>query len=298
MADKFSVLIKYSYLDVANNANLSNEDFGLLMKSVIDYDRTGVEPAFKKQNLSMAFAFIKCDLDKNKKKWEERVYANQSNGKKGGRPPKTQITQSNPNNPLGFSETQITQPNPKNPIEPKKPDLTCSGCVSGYDLDPDNININSSSSIQPPQLFEQIKKESAAHGFFLKTAVIKEIVKQHDNLEWLLPPYSFLEFCAISIRKKYPDKDDDALNSIFISAVKNKEKWEDFRDAYPQWKSKQQKITAKKDHEKAIEKARNNPPQKCKCGGEFKSNGETYLCMSCGQMYVLDENLLKWVLRK
>jgi len=295
MTDKFSVLIKYSYLDVVDNANLSDEDFGLLMKSVINYDRTGKEPKFKKQNLTMAFAFIKCDIDKNKKKWEERVIANQSNGKKGGRPPK------NPNNPEEPKKPSGLLENPNNPEEPKKPD---SGYVSGYDLDldpefdPDNKNLDSCSSYEQPQLIETIKKEAETNGFYLNTSSIKKIISAHPDVSCLTGQHTFIEFCAKRIRNIYPDKSNESLRPIFISALKDREKWEDFRDEYPQWRKKQEEKATEKAHEKAINIALSNPPQKCECGGRLERQFENYRCMAknCNNIYTLDKSSLKWTL--
>jgi len=139
MADKFSVLIKYKYLEYIENAKLSGSDSWLFMKGLIEYDKTGKEPKFKNPKLTGLFAVLKCDLDENREKWNDRVVINRENGKRGGRPPKTQKTQDNqtePEKPNGLLETQWgakkpteTQANQKNP---QKPDLDLD---SEFDLD-------------------------------------------------------------------------------------------------------------------------------------------------------------------
>jgi tRNA(Ile2) C34 agmatinyltransferase TiaS len=50
-----------------------------------------------------------------------------------------------------------------------------------------------------------------------------------------------------------------------------------------------------KRRKEGIEKARKEPPSRCQCGGEFKTNGSDYLCKSCNHKYEFDENLAEWV---
>ena len=279
-ADKYSVLIKYSYLDIAKKNALSDEDFGMLMKGIIDYDKTGKEPKFKKQNLSIAFSFIKCDLDSNKKKWESRVIANQNNGKKGGRPPKTQR---NPNNPLGFSENPN---NPlgflENPTKPKKPD-SGSGGGNGYDLE-----FGSGGGSRPPPPVENIKKESGAWGFYIDTAVSVKIQNSGIDPAWLVGPHSFLEFCAASVKKRYPGKEDDKLKPIYISAVTS---WDDLRQEYPSWRADQEKEARIKAANEAYENAKKNKPKICRCGGTLDGR---LVCQSCKGSYFFDNENLQY----
>jgi hypothetical protein len=133
MAEKYSVLVKYKYLEYIDNAKLSNSDAWIFMKGIIEYDKTGKIPAFKNPVLTGLFAVLKVDLDKNREKWEEKVVRNKENGKKGGRPRKD--NPENPQKPNGLSETH------NNPENPQKPDLD-------LDLDlvfvSDNVSLNSS----------------------------------------------------------------------------------------------------------------------------------------------------------
>jgi hypothetical protein len=110
--------------------------------------------------------------------------------------------------------------------------------------------------------------------------------------EWFVGPYSFLEFSAATVRKKYPDKDDDGLKPLYISAVTS---WDDLREAYPAWRNKQEKKAKAEAHNKTVEKAKNNPPKNCQCNGQLITNGTLYRCIKCGQTYEFNENLLKWV---
>jgi len=304
MADKHSVLIKYKYIDYIDNAKLSDADFGLLMRGIISYDKTGKEPDFKNQALTILFGIIKCDIDANREKWEETVKAKSEAGKRGmekrwgkRKGEITQITDDNTNNSNNMcyqSITEITK------ITDSGSDLV-SDLVSDNDLDSENINLDSGSgndrSTKQPPLIDQIKKESSAHGFFINTVTARTFINHHDDSSWLIGPNSFLEFCAIKVRKKYPDKDADGLKPIFISAVKS---WEDLREEFPQWKARQEKTVREKIRKEAVEKARHNPPQKCDCGSEegFKKNGNRIMCLSCHKIIEFDEDQGKWVFVK
>ena len=72
---------------------LSNEELGIFMRALMEYEITEEEPNFEDNGvLRMAFSFIKNDLDRNREKWEEKADVNRANGKKGGRPKKeTQV---------------------------------------------------------------------------------------------------------------------------------------------------------------------------------------------------------------
>jgi len=296
MAEKYSVLIKYKYLEYIDNADLSDADFGSLMRGIINYDKSGKQPKFKSKNLSMLFAVIKCDIDDNRKKWEERVSVNRENGKKGGRPQNNLKKPKEPNgfsdNPQGFQITQITQTNPNNPEKPKKPD---SGGGSGYDLGYESGG--GGNITQPPPPLEEIKKESGKHGFFVDANVARKFQSCGVDPPQLTGPNSYLEFCAETLREKYPDKNNNQLKRIFITAVKT---WDDLREEYPQWKAKREEEAAKKARKAAVEKARDDPPERCGCGGTLKKHDGELFCMAegCHKTYKFDENLLEWVLNK
>ena len=62
----------------------------------------------------VAFCGIEAALDRDAEKYKRICERNAQNGRKGGRPKKTQ---DNPENPVGNLETQKTQTNPKNPTK-------------------------------------------------------------------------------------------------------------------------------------------------------------------------------------
>jgi uncharacterized phage protein (TIGR02220 family) len=68
--------------------NLSNEDKGKLFSAIFEYQTQNfdaLEQVIEPQ-IEMAFEFFKNQFELDNKKWEKRVEAQRSNGKKGGRP--------------------------------------------------------------------------------------------------------------------------------------------------------------------------------------------------------------------
>jgi hypothetical protein len=293
VAEKYSVLIKYKYLEYFENAKLSDADSWVLMKGIIEYDRDGKIPVFENPILTALFAIIKTDLDSNKEKWKETVKAKSEAGKKGmekrwGNKKEdiaiiTPVTHDNTDNSSYNQITGITK-------------ITDLG--NGGDLDHEFVNgggcgneikgDQKSETAKPPPPIEQIKKESKAQGFFIDAAIARQFQDSGLDPSWLLAPFSFLEFSAEKVRKKYPDKDPDALKPIFIAAVKS---WEDIREAYPEWREKQKMVKQKAECEKSVSKVRDNPPRKCQCGGELNSR---LLCQTCGGYYSFEKEKLEY----
>ena len=85
MARKDSTIIYNKHVEICSEY-LSAEQFGRLMFALMRDD----EPDFGDDTiLSMAFAFISLQKNLDDKKYEERCRKNRENGKKGGRPKKT-----------------------------------------------------------------------------------------------------------------------------------------------------------------------------------------------------------------
>lgn len=91
---------------------LSDEQFGKLIRYMIEYQRTGIAPMIEDIAVKLAFSMAKVDIDNNNDKYEKTVQRNRENGKKGGRP----ANPVEPKKPSGLLENQ------KNPVEPKKAD--------------------------------------------------------------------------------------------------------------------------------------------------------------------------------
>jgi len=277
MTNKFSMLIKYEHIDLIEQAGLSNDNSWLLIKALINYDRTGEEPVFKNRDLSLLFMVIKVDIDKNKKKWEETVKTKSEAGKKG--------MDKRWGNKQDITEiTQIT------PVIDHNTDNTCYKDITEI------TDLDSGSGDQPP-LTDIIKQVSQKHGFFLDTRVANNIQRCGIDPSWFTNKYSFLEFCAERVKKKYPDNAPDEIKSIFISAVK---KWEDLRAEYPSWLVEKEKQDKKIARDQKIKLAMKNHPTKCEyCGGEdLREFCESYQCKKCSSISSFNKENLKWEWRK
>ena len=79
---KNSLVIYYDILEQLKD--FSDEQFGCLLRAVINYDRTGELPTLTNE-LSFAFKFMKPVLDKNKEKYEELCEKRRVSGAKGGK---------------------------------------------------------------------------------------------------------------------------------------------------------------------------------------------------------------------
>jgi hypothetical protein len=81
-----NLLIYGSIFDMLDE--LSNEEAGLLFKALNSF-RKGEEVEFEDRYLKGIWKGIKPNLDKLKENYDSKVKANQENGKKGGRPKKS-----------------------------------------------------------------------------------------------------------------------------------------------------------------------------------------------------------------
>jgi len=293
MAEKYSMLIKYKYFDYVINANLEDAEAWLLIKGIVEYDKTGKIPEYENKVLTGLFAAIKCDLDENRVKWEETVKFKSEAGKrgmekrwKGKKQDITEITDDNKDNSDNRCYQEITDIT----------EITDSDLDSGYVSDSDHVceyssqeikDKKSSGGYKPPLLFK-IKNDLEKMGYFVDEPIIKSFINAVKNQTWLTGRFSFLHFCDEKVRKKYPEKNNDELKPIFISAVK---KWQDLRDSYPRWKSEH-------EEDEARNKNKNMPPTLCECGNKLTENYEQLFCLNCRCYCIFDNQIGKWIFRK
>jgi hypothetical protein len=90
---------------------LTNEQAGQLMKHIFKYVNDQ-EPVLQDQILKVSFAPIKAQLKRDLDEWRKTCNRNSENGKKGGRPPKSEGLIQEPKKPTGLFG------NPKNPLKP------------------------------------------------------------------------------------------------------------------------------------------------------------------------------------
>ena len=97
------ILIYKSYFDELTD--FSDEQVGKFIRGINTYMETG-NVSFDDPMLQGYWVGKKRDFDNMIENYQQKVEKNRENGKKGGRPPKTQ---NNPKNPDGYLETQKTQ---------------------------------------------------------------------------------------------------------------------------------------------------------------------------------------------
>lgn len=83
----------------------SNEEIGRLVLAMIDYRESGALPDFSGSE-KFIWPAIRRDIDESVKAQEKQSEANRGNGKKGGRPPKSEESEQNRKNPFGFEESE------------------------------------------------------------------------------------------------------------------------------------------------------------------------------------------------
>lgn len=114
---------------------MSNEQAGIFIKSLYYYRINNTLPDLD-FGLEMALTPFINQLKRDEDKWFSIAERNKQNGSKGGRP---QITQNNPNNPVGFS---ITQNNPDKPRKPVNGNVSVNVNDNGNVSENDNKKIN------------------------------------------------------------------------------------------------------------------------------------------------------------
>ena len=87
--NKKSFLMYHEYKDLFKD--LSDEEFGKLMRLAFDYEIENKEPNNLDRFMQMAFTVIKNNLDRDRLKYDRRCETSAENGKKGGRPKKPNL---------------------------------------------------------------------------------------------------------------------------------------------------------------------------------------------------------------
>ncbi len=102
MSDKKSFILYGSYYEQV--MMLSVEERGQLLTAIYEYQISGEVSVEMSPIAAMAFAFVRSDMDRDNAKYEERCAKNRANGKKGGRPRKTEKTAEEEQEPVREEE--------------------------------------------------------------------------------------------------------------------------------------------------------------------------------------------------
>lgn len=155
-----SFVLYTNYYEILKD--LSDEDFGKLSKAIYQYV-LGLEYELTPA-ITIAFKFIKNQLDIDNNKYDKIKERNKSNGEKGGRPK----TQKNPKNPLGYlgysenpAETLGYSENPIKSLETQK---------KHNDNDNDNDNVNDNVNV-----LENQKNKNQKEIKEIKTTTLEDV---------------------------------------------------------------------------------------------------------------------------
>ena len=150
---------------------LSDEEKGKLFSALFDYIETGEAPLLPPM-ATMAFSFIKLQLDRDWEKYQAIVERNHNNGLRGGRPRKNETDSEEPKKPSGLSG---------NPNEPSKTQLNPKKHDNGTDNGTDNVNDNGT-------VFSTAEKP----GFSLPT--LSEISEYFSETHCTIDPERFFNY--------------------------------------------------------------------------------------------------------
>ena len=94
-----------------NCEELTDEEFGQMMRAVFAYWRKGENPTFSDRFMRACWKPIRQAIDRSTEAYEAKCEQNRQNGKKGGRPRKEETEKAN--GYFGFSKkTEKTLPDP------------------------------------------------------------------------------------------------------------------------------------------------------------------------------------------
>lgn len=157
-----NIIVYHSWFDIFEN-KLTDEQIGKFMKAIGRW-KNGGELFCDDPKVEGVLITIEKDLNDMLEHYKNKVETNRENGKKGGRPPKTQSVIKEPNltqkTQSVIKEPTITQPNPKN--------LKDRDIEIDRDIDRDIDNKNTSTR--------------TSSGDFLKSLTVEQI-KKYNNLK-------------------------------------------------------------------------------------------------------------------
>ena len=136
---------------------LSDEQFGILMRVILEYQITDEIPQIDDLLVALAFDSVKPEIDRNNANYEEKCQKNRENGHKGGRPKKEDENQTVYEKPNGFLENQTVFEKPNGFFENH----------NDNDNDLNNNSINSLHSFNGITSDESDKSEEENYSQFM-----------------------------------------------------------------------------------------------------------------------------------
>ena len=98
-----------------NCEDLTDEEFGRLMRAFFKYAKNGVKPTFSDRAMRACWRPIQQATDRANEAYQAKCEKNRENGKKGGAPKGNMNAQKQPNNPNNQTVEKTTENNRKQP---------------------------------------------------------------------------------------------------------------------------------------------------------------------------------------
>lgn len=162
---------------------MTDEQCGKLLKAMCKYVDTGEVEDLHDTMVSFAFSFFKGQIDRDAQKYEEKCKANTENGKKGGRPRKTERFQEKP------KETERLFSKPTKTLPDSDPE-----CDTEPETDPD------SDPVCEPDC-DTHAKENTAHTAQRKRMDLQGVLDLSKNLGYTWTKQEAIDFLAYNIDK-------------------------------------------------------------------------------------------------
>ena len=154
-----------------NCEDLTDEEFGRLMRAFFKYAKNGVKPTFSDRAMRACWRPIQQATDRANEAYQAKCEKNRENGKKGGAPKGNMNAQKQPNNPNNQTVEKTTENNRK---QPKQPFLIVIVIVILNVIVVVNVNVNLRQLLlpsplrlrrtPPPRRGRRSRKTSSTHG--------------------------------------------------------------------------------------------------------------------------------------
>jgi hypothetical protein len=150
-----------------------------------------------------------------------------------------------------------------------------------------NGNMNFKNDL-PPQILKRIISEAHRLGFIIDEKMAIMFYRSKIDPAWYEGPYSFLALAAERAKEQYRDKPHHEQQNLFNDAVIS---WKNLRDEYPPWLEGQQQSAKEAEQKRALQKAKENIPKQCQCGGKLNKH---LVCEDCHGYYPFNEKTMAY----
>ena len=200
---------------------LSREEKGDLLEAILDFAFCGEKKEGLSPLTSMAFAFIKNQIERDREKYEKKCSANKKNGGLGGRPKVSKAEEVEEQPKKAEEKEEKTAP-----VEWEYGAPVQEGSIEAEDFD---AEMKSEESYEPECAFskyepEAKKEEKASYRDSIEMQFQRQVSEDHFNRFWYEYPRKVGRGHAFEVFKKlYPDR---ALVDLMIEAIKKQKKTE------------------------------------------------------------------------